>query len=89
MGTIMGRVRVYFIFRKYSEPTNLENIRLDLIESVHERYWKLQHPSRPPSTGLSGILLSDVWTQYSQKTRKYKNDIISMYEETFYGRHTA
>ena len=32
------------ILRKYSQPTNLENRRLGLIESVHEIYWRMQHP---------------------------------------------
>ena len=29
------------------KPTQLENIRLGMIESVTERYWKMQPPSLP------------------------------------------
>ena len=50
-------------------------------------------PHRPPhtfSTGLSGILFSCFWLQKPQMTRKCKHtNTISMYGETFYGRHTA
>ena len=39
---------------KYRKATKLENSRLCLIESVHERYLKMQHPSRPlaPAKGV-------------------------------------
>ena len=43
----------------------------------------------PPGTSLSGILLS-IRTQYSWRTRKWKNiSTISLYGDKFYQLHTA
>ena len=56
---IRSRDRLQIIIRKYGEPTKWKNSGLGLIESVLERYWKMQHPSCP----LAPALFADIWTQ--------------------------
>ena len=54
------------------------------FDYAHERYWKIQHPSLPPSTRFSGILLSDVWTHLVPNDQKCENNnTISTYGELF------